>query len=86
MATGKHAISICQRCGFQYPYKKVRREMGTRLLVCPECNDGKYNRVTNPLNEVDLPSYEDQGLWDPSPARVEPVLTSASTIDFDIYP
>jgi len=40
-ASGKHAISECDRCGFQYKLKQLRnliiKTKNINLLVCPEC-------------------------------------------------
>ena len=42
-ASGKYAIAICDRCGFQYPYNQLRFEISdqkrTGFRVCPECLD-----------------------------------------------
>lgn len=81
-AKGKHAISICQRCGFQYPYSKVKREMGTNLLVCPQCDDGIYNRVTNPLNKPPRDLVDNIALERASPDEPE---TSVTAYDPTIY-
>lgn len=40
-ASGKHSISECDRCGFQYPLKRLRalviKTKVTGMLVCPTC-------------------------------------------------
>jgi len=40
-AFGKRAISECDRCGFQYPLKKLReiviKTKNVNILVCPTC-------------------------------------------------
>lgn len=40
-ASGKHAISECDRCGFRYPLRKLRsivvKTRTVNLLVCPTC-------------------------------------------------
>jgi hypothetical protein len=39
-APGKLAISICQRCGFKYPYSAMREDGNIpNLYVCTECYD-----------------------------------------------
>jgi len=42
-ASGKHAIGICDRCGFQYKLHELKSEVVdlnvTGLLVCPQCWD-----------------------------------------------
>ena len=49
-ASGKYAKKICDRCGWKYDYLEIRTEAGTNIDVCPECDDGKWNRVDHPLN------------------------------------
>ena len=40
-ASGKRAISECDRCGFRYPLKKLReiviKTKNVNILVCPTC-------------------------------------------------
>jgi hypothetical protein len=40
-ASGRAAIAVCDRCGFQYKLKQLRTEIVKQrkyeLLVCPEC-------------------------------------------------
>lgn len=40
-ASGKRSISECDRCGFRYPLKKLRKltikTKTTNILVCPTC-------------------------------------------------
>ena len=42
-ASGKYAIAICDRCGFEYPYNELRFEISdqkrTGFRVCYECLD-----------------------------------------------
>lgn len=38
---GPHVRGICQRCGFEYPLHKLRREW-TGLLVCKEDYDVRH--------------------------------------------
>lgn len=38
-ARGAKAWRHCQRCGFRYLLKQLRRESHTKLFVCPECFD-----------------------------------------------
>lgn len=70
-ASGKHAKSNCDRCGFTYPYLEVKREAGTRIRVCPECNDGLYNRVDHPQNKPPMISRDPEGLRDSTGDREE---------------
>tara|TARA_R110000803_G_scaffold52239_4_gene107518 strand:+ start:975 stop:1310 length:336 start_codon:yes stop_codon:yes gene_type:complete len=39
-ASGKFAIAICDRCGFRYSYKKLKKEW-TGFRVCSECYEPK---------------------------------------------
>ena len=40
-ASGKHAIAECDRCGFRFKLKQLRKisikRTQTNILVCPEC-------------------------------------------------
>lgn len=49
-ARGKYAKFICDRCGFEYPYKTRRKEEGTKAVVCRDCYDGRYDSVLHPQN------------------------------------
>lgn len=78
MATGKYSLSICDRCGFTYKYMEMKDEPGTGVRVCPECNDGRWNLATSPLNDV--PNVDDdESLMEPRPDSymVSAVPTSA---------
>jgi len=68
-ASGNIALSICMRCGFEYPYKEVKKEAGTKLLVCPECNDGRWNAVDHPQNHPPKKLTDSVGLLNPSPQK-----------------
>lgn len=39
-ATGKYSQAECDRCGFVYPYNRLRLEW-TNLKVCSECFESK---------------------------------------------
>ena len=39
-ASGKYAVAICDRCGFQYKYSQLRKEW-TGFRVCAECYEPK---------------------------------------------
>ncbi len=43
-ATGKHALAMCPRCGFQVRYKTLVQEW-TGRWVCPECFDPKHPQL-----------------------------------------
>jgi hypothetical protein len=42
MATGKHAIGLCQRCSFVYKLSVLRADGETNLLVCDACWDESH--------------------------------------------
>jgi len=48
-ATGKYAKAVCCRCSFDYPYNDMIEER-PGIWVCSNCNDGKWNIQTHPLN------------------------------------
>lgn len=45
-ASGKNALAICDRCGFQYKLRELKEEVEagnlTGLLTCPECWDADH--------------------------------------------
>jgi hypothetical protein len=47
---GRHAVFICDRSGFKYPYKEGVIEPGTGFFVHYTENDGKYSLVSHPQN------------------------------------
>ena len=61
-ASGKFAIAICDRCGFQYAYKTLKKEW-TGFRVCKECYEPKAPQL-EPLPHVSDP----QALRHPRPA------------------
>lgn len=64
-ASGKIAISICDRCGFQYLLKELKYEVvkqkRTGLLVCQSC----YNPDHPQLMLGTFPVYDPQALRNP---------------------
>lgn len=44
-ATGRKALAICDRCGWEYPYAELRPEWNA-LRVCPTCWDPKHPQLT----------------------------------------
>ena len=67
-ANGKFAIAICDYCGFQFPYKTLRKNW-KGFMVCPEDYEPKEPQI-EPLN------YRGDAiaLRDPRTDRVEPVV------------
>jgi|TARA_R100000406_G_scaffold72579_2_gene52889 hypothetical protein len=62
-ASGKYAIAICDRCGFEYKYTSLRKEW-TGFRVCTECYEPKHPQLEPPRNVSDP-----QGLRFPRPSR-----------------
>jgi len=66
-ASGKNAISICDRCGFQFKLTELRKEIiktkNYNLLVCKTCWDPDQPQLQLGMYPVDDP----QGLRDPRP-------------------
>jgi hypothetical protein len=70
-ATGWRAISICDRCGQQYPLKQLREQIvktkNTNLMVCPSCLDPDHPQLLLGMFPVDDP----QALRNPRPDSPE---------------
>ena len=68
-ASGKWAISQCDRCDQRFKLKQLRREIiktkNYELLVCPECWDPDQPQLQLGMFPVDDP----QGLRNPRPDR-----------------
>ena len=68
-ASGKNAISECDRCGFRYKLKDLRKlVVKTKqidMLVCKQCWDPDHPQLLLGMYPVDDP----QGLRDPRPDR-----------------
>ena len=66
-ASGKNAISECDRCGFRYKLTRLKKEViktkTYNLLVCPQCWDPDHPQLQLGMYPVDDP----QGLRDPRP-------------------
>jgi hypothetical protein len=64
-ASGKNAISECDRCGFRFKLTRLRKEViktkTYNLLVCPNCWDPDQPQLQLGMYPVDDP----QGLRDP---------------------
>jgi hypothetical protein len=68
-ASGKWAISQCDRCDFRYLLKELRKLViktkNINMLVCPTCWDPDQPQLQLGMYPVDDP----QGLRDPRPDR-----------------
>lgn len=66
-ASGKYAISECDRCGFQYPLKQLKqlviKTKNVNLLVCPTCWEPDQPQLQLGMYPVDDP----QALRNPRP-------------------
>ena len=51
-ASGKYALAICDRCGFQYKYTSLKKEW-TGFRVCSECFEPKHPQLEPPRNVSD---------------------------------
>jgi hypothetical protein len=51
-AAGKHALAICDRCGFSKKYSKLIKEW-TGFKVCSECYEPKNPQLNPPRNVAD---------------------------------
>ena len=66
-ASGKHAISQCDRCGFRYKLKQLKslviKTKNVNLMVCPECWEQDQPQLQLGMYPVDDP----QALRNPRP-------------------
>jgi hypothetical protein len=66
-ASGKHAISECDRCGFQFKLRQLKsivvKTKNVNILVCPECWEPDQPQLSLGLYPVDDP----QALRNPRP-------------------
>lgn len=60
-ATGKYALAVCDRCGFQIKYLALKTEWNGRR-VCDECFDEKHPQL-GPFKAV----QDAQALYQPNP-------------------
>ena len=83
-ASGKNAISECDRCDFRFPLKMLRREVikgkNFDLLVCPSCWDPDHPQ----LHLGEFPVDDPQGLRNPRPDRSY-VASGLTGLQIDIY-
>ena len=75
MGNPSHARGICDRCGFEYPLNKLRKEW-TGLKVCRDCWEPRH-----PQDRVKgVP--DNQALHDPRPDP-EPVYLEVNDVTAD---
>lgn len=84
-ASGKKAIGLCDRCGFQFKLKELRtivvKTKNVNLLVCSECWEPDHPQLLLGMYPVDDPqalrnprpdtSYIQSGLNSLDPATIE---------------
>lgn len=51
MAKGKHALGICDICGWTYKLKQLKRN-SYGSLVCPTDYEGRYDLSNHPQNRI----------------------------------
>jgi hypothetical protein len=70
-AKGKKAFGFCDRCGFRYPFAKLKYqyidEANSHLKVCPSCMDIDHEQLQVGKQEYDDP----KPLQDPRPDSAE---------------
>lgn len=94
-ASGKNAIAICDRCGFQFKLTDLRKEViktkTYNLLVCSTCWDPDQPQLQLGMYPVDDP----QGLRNPRPDQsyyqsgttgLQIALTNSNSVDAVGYP
>ena len=81
-ASNKNAIAICDRCGFRYPLRQLRRIMIkdtlTQIMACPSCWE-----ISHPqLQQGKYPVNDPQALRNPRPDTSYQI----SGLDINNYP
>ena len=75
-ASGKHALAICDRCGWECAYKDLKRQIYDRrwngLLVCADCLDQDHPQLQVGRTPIDDP----QALLNPRPDTGRTASTS----------
>lgn len=75
-ASGKNALGICDRCGWTYKLKELRKEyknlVRQNILVCEECWDSDHPQLR--IGRHDFSDAE--ALYDPRPDSGEIESTS----------
>ena len=73
-ATGRYAVAICDRCGFETDYvdlkDQIRAGKTTGLLVCPECLDEDNEQLLLGRVRFDDP----EALFNPRPDTAVPAI------------
>ena len=86
-AAGKKALGVCDRCGFIYKLKKLRKEIVkgnvTNVLVCPSCWEPDHPQLHLGERPIDDPQAirnprSDQAGYAESRAQISPVWGTMS--------
>jgi hypothetical protein len=77
-ASGRHALGICDTCGFQYQLRELRKN-SYGLMVCPTDWDGGFDLRNHPQNNLKPLKPDAEALRDPRP---DVVLTSSGDGDW----
>tara|TARA_R100000742_G_C4278434_1_gene101239 strand:+ start:807 stop:1169 length:363 start_codon:yes stop_codon:yes gene_type:complete len=91
-ATGKHALGICDRCGWQCEYLEMKKEWNG-LKVCQECYEPKQPQLTpvvprdaealfEPRPEVSLPRSQLGRVTTTNPSSAVIDSTGSSSMTF----
>lgn len=79
-ASGKHALRLCDICGFRYKYAELKlvynKDTSKNLYACKTCWDPSHPQLR--VGEVD--TKDPQALRNPRP---DPGLTQSRTITVD---
>lgn len=66
-ASGKHAIAECDRCGFRFKLRQLRKLVlktkNTNIMVCDDCYESDHPQLMQGMYPVDDP----QALREPRP-------------------
>ena len=77
-ATNKNPYAICDRCGFRYFLRELRKEWNG-LKTCPECYESKHPQLEPRTNKVDP-----QAVREPTPdISISPTIFTVYT-NFDL--
>tara|TARA_R110000744_G_scaffold31183_1_gene73492 strand:+ start:1047 stop:1409 length:363 start_codon:yes stop_codon:yes gene_type:complete len=90
-ASGKHALGICDRCGWQCRYLEMKKEW-TGLKVCEECYEPKHPQLFptkvsdsetlfEPRPEVRLPRSQLGVVTTENPSSAVIALTGTNAMD-----
>jgi hypothetical protein len=94
-ASGKNSIAECDRCGFRFKLKALRKEViktkTYNLLVCPQCWDPDHPQLLLGMYPVDDPQAvreprRDKSYYQSGMSGLQIQNGSSSSIDQDGYP